>query len=287
MKLSSILVLFFLFVLQIQSQTITGKVTDADSGEPLVYVSIGVMTTTIGTITDEKGNFSLEIKEQPIEALVRFSMIGYKPQTFSIEELRDNANVIKLKIEPVELAKIDIRFGKIKKVGNTKSSRFSGVCGWGGTKFGKGHELGTKIDLGAEPIKLLSLHIKVYKQSFDRTLLRLHIRDIIDSLPHNELLSENILIVLTAKSGWVDVDLSKYELILSGEIALTLEWLKIIGIYEDRYIKTTTEGVESTGPKILFSTIGNPGWLYTKWGVENNWKLNFDQSPSFYLTVQE
>jgi len=180
MKTFPILVLLVLFVLQIQSQTITGKVTDAVTGEPLVFVSIGVMETPIGTITDEKGNFNLEINEQPIEALVRFSMIGYKAQTFSIAELKDKENAIKLKIEPVELAKVDIKFGKIKKVGNTKFSK-KAVCGWEGTQFGKGYEIGTKIDLGSEPVLFYSLHIRIYLNSFDSSLFRLHIRDINDS----------------------------------------------------------------------------------------------------------
>jgi len=287
MKSVPIFILLIWFVIPVRGQTISGKVTDAKSGEPLVYVSIGVLETPIGTISDEEGNFGLEIREQPPEAMVRFSMIGYKTKTFSIVELTDRENIIKLKIEPIELSEVDIKFGKIKKVGITKSSRFSGVCGWGGTKFGMGHELGTKIDLGSEPVKLLSLHIKVHKQSFDSTLLRLHIRNIIDSLPQKELLSENILIVLSTASGWVDIDLNKYNLILSREIALTLEWLKVIGDYEDRYIKTTTNGIKNTGPKILFSTKGKPGWLYIKRGVEDYWKIHHGQSPSFYLTVQE
>ena len=287
MKSFPIFIFLILFVLPTKSQTITGKVTDAVTGEPLVYVSIGVMTTTIGTITDEKGNFNLEINEKPIGALVRFSMIGYKAQTFSVAELSDKENIIKLKVDPVQLAKVDIKFGKIKKVGNTKYSRFSGVCGWGGTDFGKGHEIGTIIDLGSEPSQLLSLHIRVHEQSFDSTLLRLHIRDVIDSLPNNELLSESVLLVLTEKSGWVDIDLIEYKIVLSGEIALTLEWLKVIGVYEDRYIKTKTEGVISIGPKILFSTKGKPGWLYIKRGSEGKWRLINEQKPSFYLTVQE
>jgi len=277
-------ILLLLFVLPVKSQTITGKVTDAVTGEPLVYVSIGVMATPIGTISDEKGNFSFEIKEQPPDALVRFSMIGYKAQTFSIAELTSKENAIKLKIEPVELAKVDIKFGKIKKVGNTKFSRKT-ICGWVGDEFGKGYEIGTKIDLGSEPVLFYSLHIRIATNSFDSSLFRLHIRDIIDSLPHNELLSENILIVLTKKSGWVDIDLRKYNLIYSGEIVLTLEWLKVIGINENRLIWSNK--FELYGPEIDFSTTRNGGVTFGKKGVEAKWIKSINESASFYLTVQE
>ena len=127
--------------------SISGKVIDFSSGEPLVYVSIGVMETTKGTISDEKGNYKLDVAGQTNNLNVRFSMIGYKSQTFTIEELSKNQAVIKLKSEPIQLATITIKpSGKIKEIGTTKFS--SGiVCGWGGTDFGKGHEIGLKIEL--------------------------------------------------------------------------------------------------------------------------------------------
>jgi hypothetical protein len=283
MKSFPILVLLVLIVLQIQSQTITGKVTDADSGEPLVFVSIGVMETPIGTITDEKGNFSFEIKEQLIEALVRFSMIGYKAQTFSIAELKDKENAIKLKVEPVQLAAVDINFVKIRKVGETRFSRIF-VCGWGGTEFGRGYEIGTKIDLGEELVNLLNLNIRVSKQSFDSSLFRLHIRNVLDSLPNEELLTENIFITISEKSGWVQIDLSTYNLLYKGEIALTLEWIKVFGIYEDRVKGNSSKNGE---PYVHFSTKRKRGFTYAKWGVEAEWILNNKENPSIYLNVQE
>ena len=55
--------------------TITGKITDEDSGEPLIGVNILVKGTSRGTITDFDGNYSIEANEG--ETLV-FSYTGYK-----------------------------------------------------------------------------------------------------------------------------------------------------------------------------------------------------------------
>jgi hypothetical protein len=148
-------------------------------------------------------------------------MLGYKAQTFSIEELSEKENIIKLE-QTVQIAKIIVKSNNtIKKVGTTNRS-LQGVCGQGGDSHGRGHEVGLKIDLGTSFVKLHSLHIRMDKQSYDSSLFRLHIRNIKNKLPHNELLNENILITITNTSGWVDVDLSNYNLVFKGEIALTL-----------------------------------------------------------------
>jgi len=57
MKLLSTIFLFFL-ALQLQAQLINGKVIDSSSEKPLEYVNLGVIDTSIGITTNEKGEFS-------------------------------------------------------------------------------------------------------------------------------------------------------------------------------------------------------------------------------------
>jgi hypothetical protein len=286
MKSSSVLLLSSILALQVQGQVITGKVLDASGGRPLAYVSIGVMGTQAGTITDEKGIFYLSLTGQPPEALVRFSMIGFRSQTFTVRELSGKDNIIRLKSEPVQLPEIVVRpSGRIKKAGITDYTRYGGLCGWGGTEIGKGHEIGTAIALGTFPVKLRGLHLHVYKQSFDSSLFRLHIRDLAGKLPGKELLHENIFIPVTNKSGWIDIDLSRYNLVFSGDIALSLEWIKVIGVNPDRLIQLN--GSKQKHPDVLFNLKKGTGCTFTKWGTEADWKRTEEESPSFYLTVQE
>lgn len=285
MKSLSFFLLFIMFVIQLQGQNISGKVIDFSNDEPLVYVSIGVMETTKGTISDEKGNYKLDVAGQTNNLTVRFSMIGYKSQTFTIEELSKNQAVIKLKSEPIQLAPITIKpSGQIKEIGTMKYS--SGiVCGWGGTDFGKGHEIGLKIELGTLPVRIKSLHFRLHKQSFDSSLFRLHIREIVDNMPLNELLDKNILIPVTKESGWIDIDLSKYNLVFSGDIALSLEWIKVVGIHQERFIKMNDS--KQASPNVLFKVKRKQGCIYHRWGTEAKWVRDDSHSPTFYLTVQE
>jgi len=284
MKLISTIFLFFL-TLQLQAQLISGKVIDSSSEKPLEYVNLGVIDTSVGITTNEKGEFSLDVKGQSPKAIVRISMIGYKPQTFPIEELTNKENLIKLVNEPIQLGEVTVKpfLGKLKKVGTTSSTFHGGLCGWGGTQQGRGNEIGTKIELGTKPVLIRSLHISLNKQSFESSLFRLHVRNIVDNLPSEELLTENILIPITKSSGWVDIDLTKYNLVFNNDIALTLEWVNVTTTNKTKFIKINGKETYS----VLFNMKQRQGSIYHRWGSESKWSWKEGSSPSFYLTVQE
>ena len=61
-----------------QNARITGKVTSADDGSPLVGVSVIVRGTTSGTQTDNQGNYSVALPEGASTLL--FRMVGYSEQ---------------------------------------------------------------------------------------------------------------------------------------------------------------------------------------------------------------
>ena len=63
------------------AQTVTGVVTDAANGEPVIGASVLVMGTTTGTITDFDGNFSINAAK---DAVLQISYMGYKTQEIPV-----------------------------------------------------------------------------------------------------------------------------------------------------------------------------------------------------------
>ncbi len=57
--------------------TVTGKVTEAETGDPLIGVSILLLESATGTVTDFEGNYAIEVPSQ--ESVLRFSYVGYAP----------------------------------------------------------------------------------------------------------------------------------------------------------------------------------------------------------------
>lgn len=284
MKTVSLFILSLLICTQISCQTIIGKVVDALNGEPLIYASIGIVNTNMGTITDEQGSFHLDVKNNPVNAIIRVSMIGYNPQTFEIGNLTDKEIEIRLESKITELSEIVVKpLGKPVKIGTTQISKGI-LCGWGGTDPGKGYEIGTKLELGENRVRIKSLHLHLHKQSFDSTLFRLHIRNIVDNMPSRELLNSEILIKVDKESGWVEIDLCNYNLEFEGDIALSLEWIKVMGLNNDKLMKMN--GQKQYTANVLFSEKKNKGCIYTRWGSEAMWSRFEDKSPCFYLTIQ-
>jgi len=63
--------------------TISGKVTDAETNEPLIGVNVLVKGTVLGTITDVNGEFSLTVSSSPPLTLV-VSSVGYNRQEVDV-----------------------------------------------------------------------------------------------------------------------------------------------------------------------------------------------------------
>ena len=80
-------------VIGFSQYTVSGTVTDG-SGEALIGVSILVDGTTIGTITDIDGSFSLDLSSDP--ASLVFSYLGYAT---SVLEVSSDSNVLNLVME--------------------------------------------------------------------------------------------------------------------------------------------------------------------------------------------
>ncbi len=284
MKNFIILPLLFCIGTSLFGQTIKGKVVDENTGQPLEYASIGIVNTQCGTITNEKGEFTFTAKEIKDTNTVRFSMIGYEAQSFNIKKLIDTENIIKLKQKSVEIAEVIVKPGGKPRIVGTTNRSMHRICGWEGDKRGQGHEIGTAMDLGAQSVRLESLHVRIHKQSFDSSIFRLHIRTIKNKLPDKELLNNDILLPVEGYKGWVKFDLSKYNIVLNGEVALCLEWLKVLKLNPKKLISVNGRPKSAN---VLFSMKKNTGCSYTKWGVEDKWRRGDDASPSFYLTVQE
>jgi len=95
-----------------QSREITGQVTDASTGEALLAVSIVAEGTQTGSVTNEKGTYSITVQDQ--NSILNFSHVGYSTQSISI----GSQTIININLAP-EAMSIDevmfIGYGTIKK----------------------------------------------------------------------------------------------------------------------------------------------------------------------------
>ncbi len=103
MKSGSLFILFCLLLFTgqrinalAQSGTITGKIQDAVTNEPLPFAHVFINQTTIGTVTDNLGQYTLS-RVPAGESTIVVSFVGYK------------SNQIKVQVREGETKKVDIR----------------------------------------------------------------------------------------------------------------------------------------------------------------------------------
>jgi hypothetical protein len=281
MKRITLTLLLLGLIAQVGAQTLQGHIVDAATGQPLPFASVGIVQTPMGTIADEAGKFTFQAKKQPATARVRFSMIGYEAQSHELADLTDTQNLIKLHQKPIALEEVTIHPTTEAEVGATRFHRSAGWSGWGGVLTRKGYEIGIKLPLGTKPVKIKHLHVRLHRQAFDTSTFRLHIRAIDDTLVQNELLQRNIYVTITREKGWAIIDLTPYQLVASGDVLVSLEWLKVAGLNADRAMKINKR---ETDAYILFKNNKNHTGYY-RWGTEAKWQENRKNAPCMYLTI--
>src|SRR5215204_6092306 len=74
--------LYGTFVLQAQPITLKGKVKSKLTGEPVSSASVQVKGRAIGTIADEKGDFSLKVGALPASLLI--SSVNFEDQEIMV-----------------------------------------------------------------------------------------------------------------------------------------------------------------------------------------------------------
>jgi hypothetical protein len=70
--------------------TISGKIIDSETQEPLSYASITVTNSSLGTIANANGAFIIHIPSGALNSALQISMLGYQPFSIPIQKINSN-----------------------------------------------------------------------------------------------------------------------------------------------------------------------------------------------------
>lgn len=112
----NILLLFSLLIcalLNAQTTEVKGRVFDAETGTPIPFVNVALTASGTGTMTNEKGEFSIGTNVRP--GRISISFLGYS--TKNLEIIRGISQTIDVALEPraIELLAAEVRPDKSKK----------------------------------------------------------------------------------------------------------------------------------------------------------------------------
>lgn len=95
---------------------IAGTLLDKETGVPIPSATVGVRGTSVGSITNQDGEFKLSLPDSLRQAPVAFSHIGYISQDIELSALSGRHNVLSLEPKVVPLQEVVIRRSDPRKL---------------------------------------------------------------------------------------------------------------------------------------------------------------------------
>ncbi|MCD4835113.1 MAG: carboxypeptidase-like regulatory domain-containing protein [Bacteroidales bacterium] len=243
--------------------TITGKVSNNEQ-QALQYVSIGIINKTIGTISDENGDFILRIEENQIESSdsLKFSMIGYNSKSFLINEILDIQTLIVILPEKIETIPEAIITGnklktKVKGTTHFPAPLYVMLSNSELPDQNLGSAIARSFNINNENTIIEDIKFYIYS-NYDTTTIRINIYSVKRRKPYKSILNTGIYTQITGKKhDWVHVDLKPYNISVDNDIIVALEWVD-----------------KSTKGDYLFFPLARPSVAshYYKYGSQNKWK---------------
>jgi hypothetical protein len=210
------------------AQVVTGIVKDAKTHEPLPFVNVGIVGKSIGTVTDDAGNFKARLTGDGADIL-KVSMVGYQSRAYSVADVAKANGALSVELIPdvinLKEVKVTNRKWKTGILGNTTKSQ--------GTNAGfknnvLGYEIGGIIKTKRTPTFLKRFNASISQNTLsDSVRLRLNIYSVKDGLPDQNLLSQNILTTVKNGQQSVSIDLNPYNIMIDDDkFFVSLEWIQ-------------------------------------------------------------
>lgn len=222
-----------LIVSAFNAQVISGTVISKNENQPISYVKIGVEKKTTGTISDGKGNFSIDLTGLDPQQKVRIEVPGYDLYEETIQNfkshdhqkvfLNEKTKTIKeITVKPKKL--VDKNWGV-----TTKTKNVLYFVNPAGDKAGFLGETALQFNTKKRSkIKNINLNIAKYS-STEPVLMRYSIYSEKDGFPDKNLLDEEITVQLTEdmiKDGTYTLDVNDRNIWVNGKFFVGINFLK-------------------------------------------------------------
>jgi hypothetical protein len=218
---------------QVPTPSLAGQVVDQTTGQPIGEVSIRLNEQGLGTISNSKGKFYLNAPSEHAADSVRLSHLGYATRTWSVaafkQQLQTDGGRVWLQAQRVALAEAQVSAKALQRrvLGNSSDASRPFYYFTDNTP---GNQIGQRIPLKRGGwLEAVSFHLAAC--SYDTLYLRVNVYALEAGFPTKQLLREPVYIRLTKPhlTDRVSLNLSQYQLCLTGDVVVALELLRPLG----------------------------------------------------------
>lgn len=223
-----IISLLSLMGFNIQAQVITGILKDKNTSELLQYVNVGVVGKNIGTVSDEKGVFKINVPAANDNDILKISMVGYDDLSYTVADFRKQIatnSLVLMQHSNNQLKEVVIKNKKLKEkiLGNKTKSQGTTVS-FSSNKLG--NEIGMMMKIKKSPTRLKTFTASLASKENYPVKMRLNFYSVKDGMPNESLLSENIIVTAPKENTKLEVDLTDYGIVVEDDFFVTLEWIE-------------------------------------------------------------
>ena len=236
-KILSSLLCFGSFLFLNAQDVVKGTILD-QSNNPIPYVNIGVLNTATGTVSNEGGRFELVVDKVNPGDTIKISAIGFSSRVFQLQNLRkslESSAEITLEAIKYDLAEVTIKPLIFEEFGfeRTSSNRNVNFSISSYPRQNLGGEIARKFKMKkysqrskSKTCRIDALKFYLGYCDYDWAKLRVMAYRLDKGQPGETLLNENVIVeVKKGQTGWIEVNLKPYDLIVDEDVAIGLEWI--------------------------------------------------------------
>lgn len=224
---------FILTVSVFNAQVISGTIISKNENQHVPYVKIGIEKRTTGTISDDKGNFSIDLTGLDPDQKVKIEVPGYELYEEAVREFKkhDQQKVV-LNEKTKTIKEIAIKPKKLVDKNWGVTTKTKSILYFVNPVDDKAGFLGeTALEFNAKKrskIKNINLNIARYV-STEPVLMRYSIYSEKDGYPDKNILDEEITVQLTEdmiKDGTFTLDVNDHNIWVKGKFFVGINFLK-------------------------------------------------------------
>lgn len=215
------------------AQVISGTVISKNDNQPVPYVKIGIEKENAGTVSDEKGNFSIDLSGLDASRTLRIEVPGYEPFAETVQNFRkqDHRQVF-LKEKVKNIKEVNIKVKKLVDRNWGVNTKTKSVLYSVNPQLKKDNFIGeTALEFNASrrsKIKNINLNIASYT-SDKPVVMRYSIYTEKNGFPDKNILDEEITVELTKdmiKDGTFTLDVNDQNIWVQGKFFIGIQFLK-------------------------------------------------------------
>lgn len=242
---------------------VSGKLLARDTKTAIPFANIGIENSTVGSLSDADGTFTIDIPESFENRELLFSSLGYQPQYFTIRELAEAKEILiyldskAFELDPITLIPEKSVKRKSVTLGNGKSLLLSGQLAY--DSIYAGSAIALRIDKKGYPdlpyLQKVSLFIAGNKSPEFKVRLRFMAVDQENGgVPGKDLVDDQIIEYSRIRKGWLTFELPRAYHLEEEVFYVVFEW--ILEKKDRKYIADTYETYVREHPdRVTYDTL--------------------------------